>query len=161
MDAAVAAVLERVQLRNPRLGATVVPVPQLGGGTIFAVDPRQRARPPSIVPLARHLFTLQWLDRGATDAFRPSTYSAIPLPGTGKIVLAASDDADNSYRIAKDVAIGWAPGEAEFPESIGIVVRRQWSTLRDQANFGRWSQVRRPGLLGEDILAAWAAAVWP
>jgi len=161
LDAAVAAVLERVQLRNPRLGATVVPVPHAESGTVFTVDPRQRVRSSSIIPLSRHLFTLKWLDRGEPDAFQPSTYSATPLPGTDKIVLAVSDDEDSSYRTTTRIAVGWASGAAEFPESVGIVVRRHWSTLRDQANFCRWVRVGRAGLLGEAVLAEWASAVWP
>lgn len=160
LDVAVAVVLERVQLRNPRLGATVVPVPDAGGGTVF-VDQRHRTQSSSIVPLSRHLFTLQWLGHGEPDVFEPSTYRATPLPGTDKIVLLASYDGVTSCRTASDVAIGWASGSADFPESIGIVVRRQWSTLRDQANFRRWARVRQTGLLGEEILARWADAVWP
>jgi hypothetical protein len=161
LDVAVAAVLQRVQLRNPRLGATVAPVPRAGGGMVFAVDQRQRMQSPNIVPLSRHLFTLQWLDHRDPDVFEPSTYRATPLPGTDKIVLAVSDEGDSSCRTASDVAIGWAPGSADFPESIGNVVRRQWSTLRDQANFPRWAQVRQAGLLDEAILGQWADAVWP
>lgn len=161
LDVAVAAVLERVQLRHPRLGATVVPVPDAVTGTIFSVDPRQRVSPSSIVPLSRHLFTLQWPDHPEPDAFQPSTYTATPLPGTDKIVLAVSHDGDSSCRATGDIAIGWLPGAADFPESIGLVVRRHWSTLRDQANFRRWSKVRRAGLVSEDILTAWADAIWP
>jgi hypothetical protein len=161
LDVAVAVVLERVQLRNPHLGATVVPVHHTDSRTIFTLDPRRRVQPSSIVPLSRHLFTLQWRDRREPDAFQPSTYSATPIPGTDMIVLAVSDDEDSSCPTANRVAIGWAPGADEFPESIGIVVRRHWSTLRDQANFRRWTRVGRAGLLGEDVLAEWASTVWP
>ncbi len=161
LDVAVAAVLERVQLRHPRLGATVAPVPDAGCGMIFTADPRQPVRPSSIVPLSRHLFTLRWIDEQEPDLFWPSTYTATPLPGTDKIVLAVSDSGGNSLRVASDTAIGWASGAADFPESLGVVVRRHWSNLRDQTNLGRWLKVSQPGLLDEATLAGWADTVWP
>jgi hypothetical protein len=161
LDVAVAAILlERVQLRHPRLGATVVPTPDPAAGTIFTVDPVRSAPTTSIVPLSRHLFTLRWRDQRQRGVFWPSTYTATPLPGTDKIVLAASDDSGNSFPFAPDTAIGWVAAMADYPEAIGTVVRREWSRLRDHSGEGRWSAVSRTGLLDEAILTTWADAVW-
>ncbi len=162
LDVAVAAILlERVQLRHPRLGATVVPTPDPVAGMIFTVDPGQSTPPSSIVPLSRHLFTLRWRDQPQKGAFWPSTYTATPLPGTDKIVLAVSDDGESASPLAKDTAIGWVTGAADYPEAIGAVVRREWSRLRDQFGESRWSAVSQTGLLDEAILLTWADAVWP
>ena len=162
LDVAVAAILlERVQLRHPRLGATVVPIPDPTAGMIFTDDPRQPTRPSSIVPLSRHLFTLRWVDHREPGVFWPSTYTATPLPGTDKIVLVVSDDGESSFPMANDTAIGWVSAADDCPEAIGAVIRRRWSTLRDQAGQARWSKVAQSGLLDEAILTTWADAVWP
>ena len=162
LDVAVAVILlERVQLRHPRLGAYVVAKPDATRGTVFTVEPRQPSQTASIVPLARHLFTLRWGDQRTPGVFWPSTYTATPVPGTDRIVLAESDDGEISFPVANDTAIGWVAAADDYPEAIGAVIRRRWSTLRDQAGQARWSKVAQPGLLDEAILATWADAVWP
>lgn len=172
LDVAVAAILlERVQLRHPRLGAHVVAKSDPAGGTIFTVeqrqvdqrqvDQRQSGHVASIVPLARHLFTLRWSDQRAPSVFWPSTYTATPVPGTDRIVLAESDDGESAFPVANDTAIGWVSAADDYPEAIGAVIRRRWSTLRDQAGQTHWSKVAQPGLLDEVLLAVWAHTVWP
>ena len=162
LDVAVAVILlERVQLRHPRLGAHVVANSDPAGGTVFAFEQRQPDPGNSIVPLARHLFTLRWSDRRVPGQFWPSTYTATPVPGTDRIVLAESDDGESSFPIANDTAIGWVSASDDHPEAIGAVVRRRWSTLRDQAGQARWAAVAQSGLLDDAILATWASTVWP
>jgi len=162
LDVAVAVILlERVQLRHPRLGAHVVAQADPARGTVFAVEQRQPNPGGSIVPLARHLFTLRWNDRRTPGQFWPSTYTATPVPGTNRIVLAESDDGESCFPIANDTAIGWVSASDDHPEAIGAVIRRRWSTLRDQAGQARWAAVAQSGLLDEAILVTWAGTVWP
>jgi hypothetical protein len=167
LDVAVAVILlERVQIRHPRLGALVGAKHDSATGTIFTVeqrqvDQRQSGQAASIVSLARHLFTLRWGDQRAPGVFWPSTYTATPVPGTDKIVLTESDDGESSFPVANATAIGWVSAADDFPGAIGGITRRRWSTLRDQTGQARWLKVAQPGLLDEGIVTTWADAVWP
>jgi hypothetical protein len=160
IDAAVATILhDWIQLRHPRLGATLQLERLATGQAIYSTGDPVPANPAIIVPLARPLFALAWphSDRQIASAMM---YWAVPIPGANKIVLTISLD-NPGEGDSTTVAIGWITTESSGVDSVGELVVKVWSRWRNEFRLPRWARILEQDLPCESsIIEGWADLVW-
>lgn len=149
--------LSRLPIRNPVIGRLVRPEPT-PAGVVFPAASRAIVPGRTMVPLTRHLFSLDW-GTGQGPMAWATDFAVTPVPDSDKLVVTASGD-DESVPFAAEVALGWFRSDLALADGVGATLVQEWARWRAQAGQDPWVAVPSSPLIAPEILEHARDTVW-